>query len=59
MAKKTNCVINGTAYYRVTKTIGRKFNENGVEVPVRKPFYGESKKDAEKKYQEYMEKRAM
>ena len=59
MAKRTNCTINGKAYYRITRTIGRKYNENGVEVPVRKPFYGESKKDAESKYQNYMKKRSM
>lgn len=56
MAKKTNCVINGTPYYRMTKTIGHKLNENGKEVPVRKTFYGESKSDAEAKYNAFIEK---
>jgi len=56
MAKKTNCVINGKAYYRLTKTIGHKLNDNGKEVPVRKPFYGESKADAERKYEEFLAK---
>ena len=56
MAKKTNCVINGTPYYRITKTIGHKLNENGKEVPVRKPFYGSCKAEAEAKYNAFLEK---
>lgn len=58
MAKKTNCTINGRDYYRITKVVGRKLNDKGVEVPVRKTFYGDSKKDAEDKYQKFMEKKA-
>lgn len=58
MAKKTNCVINGKPYYRITKTIGHKLNENGKEVPVRKTFYGESKSDAEAKYKAFVEKKS-
>lgn len=57
MAKKTNCTINGRDYYRLTKVVGHKLNENGVEVPVRKQFYGDSKKDAENKYQQFMDKK--
>lgn len=56
MAKKTNCIINGIPYYRLTKTIGHKLNENGKEVPVRKTFYGVSKSDAEAKYNAFIEK---
>lgn len=52
MAKKTNVVINGKEYYRITKTIG--YKADGT--PVRKPFYGESKKDAEDKANEFMSK---
>ena len=58
MAKKTNCTINGRDSYRITKVVGRKLNDKGVEVPVRKTFYGDSKKDAEDKYQKFMEKKA-
>lgn len=56
MAKKTNCVINGVPYYRLTKTIGHKLNENGKEIPVRKPFYGTCKADAEAKYNAFLAK---
>ncbi len=56
MAKKTNCVINGKPYYRLTKTIGRKL-VNGEEVAVRKSFYGSCKADAEAKYQAYLDKK--
>ena len=58
MAEKTNCVINGRSYYRLTKTIGKKLNKNGVEIPVRKSFYGKNKKDAEAKYQAFMDKKS-
>ena len=51
MAKKTNVVINGKEYYRITKTIGKK--SDGT--PIRKPFYGASKKEAEDKADEYMD----
>ena len=44
MANKTNTTINGQKYFRITKTIGRKINENGVEVPVRKQFLGKNQK---------------
>ncbi|MCL2215936.1 MAG: site-specific integrase [Defluviitaleaceae bacterium] len=50
MAKKTNTNINGTNYFRVTATVGR--NPNGSLI--RKQFYGESKKEAEAKRDEYM-----
>lgn len=44
MASKTNFKVNGKDYYRMTKTVGKKLNENGVEVAVRKQFTGKSKK---------------
>jgi len=50
MAKKTNVTINGVGYYRLRKTIGKDKNGN----PIRKPFYGSSKKDAEAKYEEWL-----
>ena len=27
---------DGTRYFRFTKTVGRTFNKNGIEVPVKK-----------------------
>lgn len=50
MARKTNVVINGIEYYRLRKTIGKDKKGN----PVRKPFYGKSKKDAEAKYAQWI-----
>lgn len=50
MAKKTNVTINGKEYYRITKTIGHRSNGN----PIRKPFYGETKKEAEEKAEKYI-----
>ena len=50
MAKKTNFNVNGKQYFRITKTIGKK--SDGT--PIRKQFYGESKKEAEEKAMEYM-----
>lgn len=50
MAKKTNSKINGKEYYRLRKVVGHK--ENGEKVL--KNFYGESKKEAEQKANEYM-----
>jgi len=49
LAKKTNITISGIDYYRIRKTIG--YDKNGQ--PVRKPFYGESKRDAENKFEEW------
>lgn len=57
MANKTNCTINGQPYYRITRTVGRRLNENGVEVPVKKQFYGRNKSAAEKEYQKFLARR--
>lgn len=57
MAKKTNCTINGKEYYRLRKTVGKRMNEQGQEVPIVKNFYGESKSDALQQYQDYMDKK--
>lgn len=57
MANKTNCVINGRPYYRLTRTVGRRLNENGAEVPVKKQFYGKNKKEAEEAYQKYINRK--
>ncbi|MCL1842227.1 MAG: site-specific integrase [Defluviitaleaceae bacterium] len=50
MAKKTNTKINGANYFRVTATVGKKVDGSNI----RKQFYGESKRDAETKRDEYM-----
>lgn len=52
MARKTNCVKNGKAYFRTTLTIGR--DPNGKLI--RKEFYGISEKEANAKKQEYINK---
>lgn len=52
MAKKYNCEINGTSYYRKTKTIGHDINGK----PIKKQFYGDGEKDAEKQIEEYTNK---
>lgn len=50
MAKKTNVIINGKEYYRVTKTVGHK--PDGT--PIKKPFYGSCKSEADEKANEYI-----
>lgn len=50
MAKKTNSKINGKDYYRLRKVVGHK--SNGEKIL--KNFYGESKKEAEQKANEYI-----
>lgn len=52
MAKKYNYIKNGKQYFRKVKTIG--YNSKGK--PIRKEFYGDGEKDAERKYEEYMHK---
>ena len=58
MAVKTNNSVNGKDYYLLTKVVGKKINEKGLEVPIRKYFRGKSRKEAEDKYAEYLEKQA-
>ncbi|MFT5871146.1 MAG: integrase [Clostridium sp.] len=50
MARKINCTKNGIDYFRVTASIGRT-SEGKL---IRKEFYGESKKDAIAKKDEYL-----
>lgn len=50
MANKTNFNVNGSAYYRVTATIGK--SPDGSRI--RKAFYGKSKKEAEQKRDAYL-----
>ncbi len=54
MASKTNVVINGTPYYKLTKKVGLRQNKAGAWVSHYKAFYGASKKEAEAKYAEFM-----
>ena len=49
---------HGARYYRITRTIGKKLNEKGYEMPVRKDFMARTKKEAILKYEAYMENRA-
>lgn len=49
---------NGIQYYRISRTIGKRLNENGYEVPVRREFVGRTKKEAVQKYEAYLENRA-
>lgn len=55
MAVKTNVKINGYEYYRLRKIIGK--DKHGKDII--KPFYGKSKKDAERKYEEWIKNNAM
>ncbi|WP_346890327.1 site-specific integrase [Clostridium sp. UBA1056] len=50
MSTKTNIEINGKDYFRVSCTVG--IDSNGKRI--RKTFYGKSKKEAEKKKNEYL-----
>lgn len=50
MPKKTNFEVNGKQYYKLSVTVGHK--EDGK--PLRKYFYGSSKKDAEEKRDHYL-----
>ena len=50
MPKKTNTKINNSKYFRVTATVGK--DADGL--PIRKAFYGSSKKEAEQKKDEYL-----
>lgn len=50
MASKTNCVINGKQYYRITRTVSH--NINGK--PIKKQFYGSCKSEAEEIANQYI-----
>ena len=50
MAKKTNFEVNGSKYYRVTRTVGRKSDGTSI----RKTFYGSGINEANQKADEYM-----
>lgn len=57
MAKKTNCKINGKDYYKINRKVGKKLNSQGEWVDDYRTFYGASKKDAEAKYDNFMEEK--
>ncbi len=57
MAKKTNCKINGKEYYRIYRKVGMKLNKQGIWVDDRKAFYGSCKSEAERQYNEYMNRK--
>ena len=52
MAKKTNVIVNGKGYYKITKTIGHKADGTAIK----KQFYGEGIKEATEKANEYIQK---
>lgn len=56
MAVKTNNKVHGYDYFRLTKTVGKRLNQNGIEIPVRKTFRGKTKKEAEERYLAYMQR---
>lgn len=57
MATKTNIEVKGHKYFRITRTVGHRF-EDGKKVPIKKQFLGRSKGEAEKKYKEYIQEQA-
>ena len=55
MATKTNTTINGNKYYRITRTIGHRYDQDGQRRPVTKQFYGPSKRAAEQAFEKWKE----
>lgn len=60
MATKSNTIVKSGgkeySYYRLTKTVGHELKD-GKKIPVKKQFTGTSKKDAEAKYNKWLEER--
>lgn len=57
--KKNTAVKHGDkeyAYYKMTKTIGHEYRD-GKRVPIKKQFYGTSKRNAEEKYYKWLKDR--
>ena len=52
MAKKYNCTINGVQYFKKSKVIGHGISGK----PIRKYFYGDGEKDADRQIEEFMNK---
>lgn len=53
MAKKQNVQIGKYNYCRITRTIGHRYVD-GQKIPVKKQFYGTSKRAAEEKYRQFL-----
>lgn len=53
MATKTNFEVNGKKYFKITRTIGHEIVD-GKTKAIKKVFYGSSKTQAEKKYQDWL-----
>lgn len=51
MANKTNFAVNKKDYYRIQRKVGEDASGNAIT----KSFYGKGKREAEEKYQKYME----
>lgn len=56
MAKKTNTNIGGYGYFRIKRKVGMRQNKNGEWRPEYKQFYGKSQKEADERYNEYMQR---
>ena len=56
--RKTNVTVNGKNYFRIKRKVGKKLDRNGQWVDHYKQFYGNSKKEAEAKYEAYMNRSA-
>lgn len=54
MAKKTNCTKNGKDYCRITRTVGKRLNRDGIWVSNKKEFYGSTQKEAIHKYEAFI-----
>ena len=52
MAKKYNCTINGIQYFKKSKVIGHDMKGKAI----RKYFYGDGEKDADRQIEEFMNK---
>ena len=52
MAKKYNCTINGVQYFKKSKVIGHDIKGKSI----RKYFYGDGEKDADRQIEEFMNK---
>ena len=55
---KSNYTVHGNPRYRIRETVGKKINENGKLVPIRKTFIGKTKKEAEALRRAYFDKLA-
>ena len=56
MATKTNTTVNGKDYFRIRRVVGHEIVD-GKKVPIYKAFYGRSKTEALKKFDQYKDER--